>query len=76
MVIIGSSYFRPVKTTQVTGPTGNTGATGPTGPTGAEPTGSIGWSGGGITSSGFSAMYVTGGKLFTQFTWINKILLY
>ena len=63
MVVYGSSYFKVIGTTEVTGPTGNTGETGPSGPSGATVAGPIGWSGGGIT-----AMYknATGG-LYTEF---------
>lgn len=65
MVIVGSSYFRPIGAIEVTGPTGNTGPTGPTGPTGAEIQGSTGTSGGAISN-----MFLTGGtdKLYTEFT--------
>tara|TARA_R100000008_G_scaffold32870_1_gene18475 strand:+ start:22765 stop:25911 length:3147 start_codon:yes stop_codon:yes gene_type:complete len=63
MVVYGSSYFKVVGATEVTGPTGNTGETGPTGPDGPTVEGPIGWSGGGITAMSINA---TDG-LYTQF---------
>ena len=61
-IIHGSSHFRPIGQTAVTGPVGFTGPTGPTGPTGGSPLGQTGWSGGNITD-----MYLIGDKLHTIF---------
>ena len=61
-IIHGSSHFKPIGQTAVTGPNGNTGPTGPTGPTGEGRLGSTGWSGGNITN-----MYLIGDKLHTIF---------
>jgi hypothetical protein len=61
-IIHGSSHFKPMGQTAVTGPIGFTGPTGPTGPTGGSPLGQTGWSGGNITN-----MYLIGDKLHTIF---------
>ena len=66
MVVVGSSYFRPIGAGEVTGPTGTTGAVGITGPTGISFAGDDGYRGGGIISMLISDAYEGGtGQLHT-----------
>jgi len=65
MVIIGSSFYRPIDggvTAGSTGPAGPAGPTGPTGPTGSGNLGPTGNTGAGVTS-----MHISGDNLVTVF---------
>jgi hypothetical protein len=66
MVVVGSSYFRPIGAGEVTGPRGVTGATGLTGPAGISLTGTAGTRGAGISGMFISYAYEGAtGKLHT-----------
>lgn len=66
-IIHGSSHFKPLGQTAITGPTGATGTTGATGPDGVGITGNRGYSGADVTN-----MYlVNDDKLYTEFTFLD-----